>query len=101
MIIKVNLIKSKQIGHDLRRKNREEELKPFDEIIMKQIPGGNVAAAEAKRKEIRGKYAGVQTAIDAASTPDDIKVALGIATDAEAQAYTDVTLPQQPEEVLP
>ena len=80
MIIKVNLIKAKQIGHDLRRKNREEELKPFDEIIMKQIPGGNVAAAEAEaeRKEIRGKYAGVQTAIDAASTPDDIKVALGI-----------------------
>jgi len=70
--------KCKQIGHDKRRAARAEEFKPHDEVIMKQIPGADADAAEAARAAIRTKYEQVQTAIDAATTPEDIKTALGI-----------------------
>ena len=68
--------KCKQIGHDKRRAARAEEFKPHDEVIMKQIPGDDADAAEAARAAIRTKYEQVQTAIDAATTPDEIKTAL-------------------------
>jgi len=68
--------KCKQIGHDKRRAARAEEFKPHDEVIMKQIPGADADAAEAARAAIRTKYEQVQTAIDAATTPDEIKAAL-------------------------
>ena len=68
--------KCKQIGHDKRRAARAEEFKPHDEVIMKQIPGADADAAEAARAAIRTKYEQVQTAIDAATTPDEIKTAL-------------------------
>jgi len=71
-----NIDKCKQIGHDKRRAARAEEFKPHDEVIMKQIPGADAEAAEAARAAIRTKYEQVQTAIDAATTPDDIKAAL-------------------------
>jgi hypothetical protein len=34
--------------------------------------------AEAARQAIRDKYAAMQTSIDAAQTPDEIKAALGV-----------------------
>ena len=71
-----NIDKCKQIGHDKRRAARAEEFKPHDEVIMKQIPGADADAAEAARAAIRTKYEQVQTAIDAATTPDEIKTAL-------------------------
>jgi hypothetical protein len=71
-----NIDKCKQIGHDKRRAARAEEFKPHDEVIMKQIPGADATAAEAARAAIRTKYEQVQTAIDAATTPDEIKAAL-------------------------
>jgi len=71
-----NIDKCKQIGHDKRRAARAEEFKPHDEVIMKQIPGADADAAEAARAAIRTKYEQVQTAIDAATTPDEIKAAL-------------------------
>ena len=77
MGIVIDVTKAKAIGHDMRRAARAEEFKPFDEAIAKQIPG--VAdGAEAQRQAIREKYAAIQTQIDAATTPDEIKVALGI-----------------------
>jgi hypothetical protein len=76
MII-INIDKAKAIGHDMRRAARAEEFKPFDEAIAKQIPG-QIEGAEAARQAIREKYAGIQAGIDAATTPDEIKVALGI-----------------------
>jgi hypothetical protein len=75
-MITINLDKAKQIGHDKRRAARAEEFKPHDEVIMKQIPGADAVAAEAARAAIRTKYEQVQTAIDAATTPDEIKTAL-------------------------
>ncbi len=78
MAITINLDKAKQIGHEIRRQKRAEEFAPLDEKIMKQIPGVDVAAVEAERQLIRDKYAEVQTAIEAAQAPEEIKAALGI-----------------------
>ena len=74
--IKVDLPKARTIAHTIRRQKREEEFKPLDDVIVKQIPGTDVKAAEAKRQKIRDKYAKVQVAIDAAATPEAIKEAL-------------------------
>lgn len=76
--IEQDLDKCKEIGHDIRRTQRAEEFKPFDEVIMKQIPGADAAVAEEARQAIREKYSDVQDAIDAAETPDDIKAALEV-----------------------
>lgn len=73
----VDVTKAKAIGHDMRRAARAEEFKPYDEAIAKQIPGA-ADGAEAQRQAIREKYAAIQVEIDAAATPDEIKVALGI-----------------------
>lgn len=75
-MITINVDKAKGIAHSMRRAKRAEEFKPHDDLIMKQIPGADAAAAEAARAAIRAKYATMQTAIDAAATPDEIKAAL-------------------------
>jgi hypothetical protein len=73
-----DLDKCRAIGHDIRRAKRAEEFQPFDEVIAKQIPGADAAAAEAARQVVRDRYAEVQDAIDAAADPFEIKVALGL-----------------------
>lgn len=75
-MITINIDKAKTIAHDVRRAARTEEFKPYDEIIMKQIPGADSNAAEAARVAIRTKYTEMQTAIDSASTVDAIKAAM-------------------------
>jgi len=74
--IEVRLDKAKVIAHDRRRAAREKDFAPFDDIIAKQIPGASAQQAEAERQKIRDKYAAMQTAIDAAQTPNAIKAAL-------------------------
>jgi hypothetical protein len=73
-----DLDKCKALGHDLRRQQRAEEFKPYDELIMKQISGADAVAAEEARQSIREKYALIQDVIDGASTPDEIKTALEV-----------------------
>jgi len=75
-MIVINIDKAKAVGHDMRRAARAAEFAPYDEAIAKQIPG-QMEGAEAARQAIREKYAAIQTAIDAAATPDEIKAALG------------------------
>lgn len=75
-MITINISKAKDIAHQKRRESRTEEFKPYDEIIMKQIPGADATAAEAARQSIRDKYATMQTEIDSASTVDAIKAAM-------------------------
>jgi len=75
-MITVNVTKAKNIAHDKRREARAEEFKPYDEVIMKQIPGNDATAAEAARQVVRDKYATMQTVIDAATTVDEIKAAV-------------------------
>jgi hypothetical protein len=73
-----DLNKCKEIGHTIRRTKRAEEFAPLDEVIAKQIPGMDAAAAEAARQVVRDKYAEIQDAIDASSTPDEIKTTLEV-----------------------
>ena len=73
MSIVVNLTKAETIAHERRRAKREQEFKPHDEIIMKQIPGEDATAAETARAEIRTRYATIQTDIDNATTVDALK----------------------------
>ena len=74
--VAVDLGKAKDIGHDIRRQQRATEFAPFDEIIAKQIPGADALTAEARRQDIRDKYALIQDVINASETPDEIKSAL-------------------------
>jgi hypothetical protein len=74
--ISVDVPKARDIAHERRRLLREEEFAPLDKIIAAQIPGADAVAAEASRALIRVKYADMQTAIDAASTPEEITAAL-------------------------
>ena len=72
MII-INVTKAKVIAHNKRREARSAEFAPLD--IKATIPS-EATAAEAARAAIRAKYATMQTAIDAASTVDQIKAAM-------------------------
>lgn len=72
-MITINLDKAKTITHEKRREARAKEFAPYDEVISKQIPGNNAQQAEAKRQEIRDKYALIQTQIDAATDTDALK----------------------------
>ena len=74
-MITINITKAKAVAHDLRRAARSVEFQPYDEAIAKQIPG-QMEGAETARAAIRTKYAAMQTAIDAASTVDEIKAAM-------------------------
>lgn len=78
-MIRVNIDKAKSIAHDIRRAKRADEFAPYDKVIAAQIPGADAAAAEAARADIRVKYAAMQTAIDAAQTPEEIKGAINVA----------------------
>jgi len=71
--VSVNLSKAKTIAHEKRRQTRSAEFAPLD--IKATIPS-EAAATEAARQVIRDKYAAMQTAIDAASTVDEIKAAM-------------------------
>lgn len=75
-MITINLDKAKAIAHDKRRTARAEEFKPYDEIIMKQIPGNDMVQAEAARQAIRDKYAQLQTQMDSAQTVEELKALL-------------------------
>ena len=74
-MINVNLSKAKDIAHDIRRSKRAEEFAPLD--IQATIPS-QASAAESARQVIRDKYAAMQTQINSASTPEEIKTALGV-----------------------
>lgn len=77
-MITINVTKAKGIAHDMRRQARAAEFAPHDEAIAKRLPGTDEAEAEAARANIRAKYAAMQVAIEAAATPDEIKLALGV-----------------------
>ena len=72
-MITININKAKAIAHDKRREARSAEFAPLD--IKATIPS-EATAAEAARQVIRDKYAAMQTAIDAATTTDQIKAAM-------------------------
>jgi hypothetical protein len=75
MGIVINVNKAKNIAHDIRRSKRAEEFAPLD--IQATIPS-QASAAESARQAVRDKYAAMQTQINSASTPEEIKTALGV-----------------------
>jgi len=75
-MIAINFNKAKVIAHENRRQARADEFKPYDDVIMKQIPGNSAVEAEAFRQAIRNKYAVMQTQIESADTVDAIKAAM-------------------------
>ena len=72
-MITINMDKAKTIAHDKRREARSAEFAPLD--IKATIPS-EATAAEAARQVIRDKYAAMQTAIDAATTTEQIKAVM-------------------------
>ena len=72
-MITINVNKAKTIAHDKRREARSAEFAPLD--IKATIPF-EATAAETARQVVREKYAAMQTAIDAATTIDEIKAAM-------------------------
>lgn len=79
MIVTINLEKAKNIGHATRRIMAQNMFAPYDRVIELNIPGQEQqrAEAEAQRVIIRQKDAACQSAIDASTTPDQIKQAIG------------------------
>jgi len=69
----VDISRAKNVAHNIRRYYRTEEMKPYDDIIAKQIPGEDATAAEAQRSLIRIKYATKQTEIDACTTVEQLQ----------------------------
>jgi len=72
-VITINIDKAKSIAHDKRREARSVDFAPLD--IKATIPF-EATAAETARQVIRDKYAAMQTAINLATTPDEIKAAM-------------------------
>ena len=72
-MITINITIAKTIAHDARRTARSAEFAPLD--IKATIPS-EATAAETARQAVRDKYATIQTAIDSASTVDQIKAAM-------------------------
>jgi Spy/CpxP family protein refolding chaperone len=70
MGIVIDINKAKAIAHDARRAARAAEFAPLD--VKATIPS-EAAAAEAARQAIRDKYAALQTQMDAAQTPEQLK----------------------------
>jgi len=76
-MIVINIDKAKVIAHDIRRAKRAEEFAPYDEVIMKQIPGNDAVEAEAARQAIRDKYATIQTNIDETADVESLTTLVG------------------------
>ena len=74
--IEIDLARAKAIAHDIRRRRRADELAPHDRVISLRIPGASADQAEAARAAIRARYVIIESAIDAATTTDEIKEAL-------------------------
>lgn len=68
--IGVDMVKAKDISHEKRRAKRATELAPLD--VQATIPAQAVQAENA-RQAIRDRYAVIQTSIDAATTPEQLK----------------------------
>lgn len=79
--VTINMPKAREIGHELRRAQRQAQLFPLDARINYAVAdSAKVAEIEAQRQTIRDANAAMQTAIDAATTPEAITKALGVET---------------------
>lgn len=63
-MIKIDLARSKNIAHDIRRRRRAEAFAPLDDAIAKRLPGDSVDELEKKRQAIRDADAPLQNKIN-------------------------------------
>lgn len=81
-MITINIDKAKAIAHDIRRAKREEEFKPYDEVIAKRVSAKGktldqtLTDAETARSAIRAKYDQVQLDVDSATDEEGLRVVL-------------------------
>ena len=71
--VEVDPASAKEQVHESRRRWREIQFTPHDEIISKQIPGKSAVAAEGARQIIRDDDAAMQLQIDACETTEDLR----------------------------
>lgn len=74
--VEVDPASAKEQVHEMRRRWREFQFQPHDEIIAKQIPGKSAVAAEGARQIIRDADAEMQLQIDSCETADDLRTLL-------------------------
>lgn len=66
--VSVSLQDAKLLAHKVRRAKRDEDFKPHDEAISKQIPGSDAQLSESSRASIRAADALIQVRIDQCET---------------------------------
>jgi hypothetical protein len=72
-MITVDINLAKGITHTIRRQQRELEFAPLDKQIQLRIPTTDLDAVEAQRQAVRDRYAEIQSAIDSASSAEELK----------------------------
>lgn len=71
--VKIDMTKAKEIAHEKRRAKRDAGFAPLD--VKATIPS-EADKAESARQAIRDADAVVQAGIDAAATPEELKILL-------------------------
>jgi hypothetical protein len=71
-MIKIDLARSKDIAHDIRRRRRAEAFAPLDDAIAKQIPGVDLESLEIQRQAIRDADEKLQNQIDSAESIQEL-----------------------------
>lgn len=68
-MVKVDIIKARDIAHSIRRSKRDNEFISIDGNIVNVVV---TDTAESDRVALRTKYASMQNDIDAASTTEEL-----------------------------
>lgn len=71
-----DLVRSKEVAHELRRAHRETLFAPLDALIAKQIPTTNLVEVEQQRQTIRDGDTIVQSNINNAVNLDELRSAI-------------------------
>jgi hypothetical protein len=71
-MIKIDLVRSKDIAHDIRRRRRAEAFAPLDDAIAKQIPGVDLESLEIQRQAIRDADEKLQNQINSAESIQEL-----------------------------
>lgn len=74
--VDIDIDKAKEIVHTKRRNVREARMRPYDNVISRQVPGADALQAENSRQVIRQEDAALQVVIDNSTTTDQLSAIL-------------------------
>lgn len=74
----IEMGKARDIAHVIRRKTRDIEMAPYDDIIAKQVPGTDPVGAETARAALRNVYDNLQTQIDNSQNPNALMAIINV-----------------------